>query len=162
MASTNFKIVANVRVQDRGSERVIRNLQKRPRSLKVGVLAPDADVQYTGEQGPTTVGEAAFFNEFGTVNIPPRSWLRAWVDGNRKRLANEQLRAYQQIVFPPFRNEVQTLNALGEKYVDEITGRIDAGIPPKNADFTIAKKGFDHPLIDSGLFIKSITHRVEE
>lgn len=156
------KVVTRVRVVDKGAKALIAKMRaNRFRDLKVGILAPDADVQYTGDQGPTTIGEAAFFNEFGTESIPARSWLRSWVDGTITVLRVEQLKAYQSILLRG-KNEKTTLAAMGERYADQITGRIDAKIPPPNADRTIEKKGFDHPLIDSGLFIDRVSSEVTD
>lgn len=42
----------------------------------------------------------------------------------------------------------------------DVRATIDAGVPPSNAPSTVAKKGFNHPLIETGAYRDSIVGEV--
>lgn len=54
------------------------------------------------------------------------------------------------------------LDRMGLKVQKRILQKIDNRISPGNAPSTIEKKGFDHPLVDSGNLYSSITYTVND
>jgi len=115
-------------------------------------------VQDTGEtydDAITTVAEVAFFNEFGTSTIPERSFIRSTIDENRSELDQLTFRLLDQIIA----NKLDTkkaLDKLGFKIQQLIRKKILDLNDPANAPSTIARKGFNNPLVDSRRLWRSI------
>lgn len=106
-----------------------------------------------------TVLEIAIYNEFGTEDIPERSFLREWVDINKDKI-NKAYKVMMKAVAEGQYTRPQALNILGLKFVGEIQKRMSGSIPPPNAPSTVAKKGSAVTLIDTGQLRSSITHEV--
>lgn len=102
-----------------------------------------------------TVGELAAIHEF-----TGRSWLRGWVD-EREAFISETLRHHM-------RRGLQRDNMAGEleiakdKLVQDLKQRILDKIQPPLAPATIARKGHDVPLIDTGTLFRTIAGFVDE
>lgn len=131
--------------------------------IEVGVLEKDGAQVHkstTGEE-PVTVIQVAAWHEFGTEDIPARSFLRAYVDENQARL-RAMLSALAVSVATGKRTKADALEILGAKMVGEIQARIAAGIDPPLSPATIARKGSSVPLIDTGQLRSSISFRVRE
>lgn len=111
-----------------------------------------------GKRGSKLVKIAAA-NEFGTRKIPARSFLRATVDLNvgKYTLLLEQVADKLILGIPPD----QAVGIVGAVAVGDIQRRIRDRIAPPNAAYTIAKKGSDVPLIDTGRLRQSIDYTVE-
>jgi len=54
----------------------------------------------------------------------------------------------------------QALDEIGKLVGELMKKRILGRIPPPNAPLTIARKGFDHPLIETTQMINDIKHRI--
>jgi hypothetical protein len=117
-----------------------------------------------GQEGPVTIDRPdilsiATWNEFGTRRIPERSFLRATADQNAKkyeRLLEAAVERMVDGVHPQL-----AFGLVGEVAVGDVQRRIKARIPPPNAPSTIASKGSDVPLIDTGRLRQSIDYKVE-
>jgi phage gpG-like protein len=155
---------------DRGFKEVRRKfaaLNVKP-YVKIGVQGTEAEARKearTPEGGNSlqgiTVVEVATFHEFGTSNVPQRSFLRDTID--------EKQRSYMRIaqvlsgeIIDGKRDPIQALNLLGEKIKTDVVQRITDGIPPELAPETIERKGSDVPLIDTGQLRQSISYAVEK
>lgn len=98
-------------------------------------------------------------NEFGTLTIPERSFLRSTVEKHRLK--------YQRLVQVALRKTVEQgidpevlLKVIGRQVVTDIREMmLDIQTPP-NAPSTIAQKGFNDPLIDSGALARGISTRI--
>jgi len=121
----------------------------------------------------TTIGEIAFYNEFGAtgagrsrnVTIPERSFIRSTFDENKRDLARDRDGLVKQIL--QRKVTVKTaLRTLGFKLQQLIKNKINDGVPPPNEPSTNAKKmrgslrGPGATLIDSGTLLGAITYRV--
>lgn len=53
--------------------------------VEIGILAIDKSL--TGEDGKTTILEYAIYNEFGTIDIPARPFMRNALDSNRNSIS---------------------------------------------------------------------------
>lgn len=108
--------------------------------------------------GPTLhVAQTAFWNEFGTSRAPARPFFRQmiaeelgdWGDDLAKLLkANE------------FDTEV-AFGLMGTSIKDALTDKI-ASWPGDNAPSTIARKGFNHGLVDKGIMQRATDYEVLE
>lgn len=151
----------HVAIKDRGYRRLMRDVSKvykTPPYVEVGVFGPAA--QADGGDG-LTVGEIADVHEFGRGNNPERSWLRAYVDGNRHRI-DAMIRRVAEAVVQRKMTAEQGFELLGLQMVGEIKARIQSGISPALSAAYAKRKGADKstPLIRTGQFIGSIVSQV--
>ena len=124
---------------------------------KVGIQGPQAEKVGKREGGPTNV-ELGTIHEFGapSVGIPARPFLRPVADERmphwRTRLREEAEAAIAGRVDPR-----RALVTVGEEFRTAVIDRIKAHIDPPLAESTIARKGEDVPLIDTGSLVGSIS-----
>lgn len=126
--------------------------------VTVGIHAEEGGAQHPSEGGET-VAEIASLHELGApkLNIPERSFVRAWVDENEPR-ARQVLAQLLQRNYPNTERAYQQFALWAEA---DVKARIDRGLTPANSEFTIAQKGSDKPLIDQGILKASIKGKVE-
>lgn len=105
----------------------------------------------------TKVAEVAFINEYGDPlhNIPARPFMRQTISKNKSDWIKN---IYSSI--SSGKDISQSLSFLGEKIVGDIQDSIINFSDPPNAPYTIQKKGFNDPLVETGNMIKSVTKRV--
>lgn len=106
----------------------------------------------------TPVAAVAFWNEYGTANIPPRPFFRNTVAAHKDEWPH-QAAAILQANGGDMR---QTLALLGEGVKGQIAESIQNLHEPPNAPATVRKKGFDKPLIDRGTLWRSIGSEIAE
>lgn len=129
-------------------------------SVMVGVTNPNLNHPGKGNSRSNTVAEVAFFNEFGTARIPERSFIRSTMDEKRSEFEATRDRLLNLVVDQ--RIDVKTaLTALGFRVSQEIKAKIVRLNSPPNAPSTIAKKGFNNPLIDTRFMLNSIDFKVD-
>lgn len=145
---------------DRGAKRLAKALaQAGTPTLRVGVLSPDADVIGYDDK---SIGEVAAANELG-IGVPSRPFLRTWFDALKGMLTDDMRKAMQQALLydnsPAALRDIEwRLAILGKQYADGIRESIqtqDANLQG-NAQATIDKKGFDHPLVETGMLLEAI------
>jgi hypothetical protein len=123
--------------------------------LAVGVVGAPANYQVSKN---ATLADIATFNEYGTKTIPARSFMRSAFD--------ENVAGYQSFfvkVIPTIgrgNTGKKALSLLGLKMVSDIQRKIVAIRTPANSEATIARKGFDNPLIHTGRLRQSITFEI--
>lgn len=126
------------------------------KKLDVGIFSNASNVTYdTG----VSVLQVAIWNEFGTPTQPARSFIRAWFDEHQNDVLNWYAAEFLQVLAGQ-QTQVQALENVGKKCVQGIQNRIEIGVPPPNAASTVAKKGFDHALVESGFMRSVINYRV--
>lgn len=117
--------------------------------LKVGFF-PSAKYE-TGVQ----VAQLAFWQEFGTINIPPRPFMRNAIAQNKEKwgdLFSTQLKNG---------TDAETaLNAVGEIARGDVLMSLTSLSSPPLKPSTIAKKGSSNPLIDTGHLKNSLSFEV--
>lgn len=148
----------SVQDKDQGYKALLVRAQDLKRSqIAVGITEAAGDKPHG--DGQLTILDIATFHEFGTGNIPERSFLRAWFDENQEQ-AKEWVERVTKLVVEGKLTKEKALNLLGLKFVNEIQQRMANGIPPPLAPATIARKGSATPLIDTGQLRSSITYVV--
>lgn len=123
--------------------------------LKVGIFADSGK----GKNGELIVNRA-LANEYGTSNIPERSFIRSTSDEKNQ----EWGKSIDKIVDRLLTEEVdvnQYLGLLGEKIVGDIKEKISSNMPPLNSPATIKRKGSNKTLIDTGEMRASIAYKIE-
>lgn len=129
--------------------------------LTVGIH--EAEGSQASGDGDATIAEIGYFHEYGTVDIPERSFLRDYIDENESKNNARLTKLFQKVVSSQGKFTATTaLNQFGMLAVGEIQKRISEGIPPDLSQETIDRKGSSVPLIDTGLLRSSITHKVEK
>jgi hypothetical protein len=105
----------------------------------------------------TSVATVAYKNEYGFKNIPSRPFIRTTV--------REQKAAWVELTKKGIKAGYtleHTLNLVGASMQTEIQYSITIWSDPPNAPSTVAKKGFQKPLIDTSLMRDSIKYEVVE
>lgn len=147
-----------VRDTDYGYKGLINRVfgtEKTP-TIKIGVHAKDGADDY-GDG--VTVLEVAIWNEFGTDNVPERSFIRAWFDENREKCRRAMAKMLEAVIAGKYTKE-QAVELVAQRFVGEIQRRMAAGIAPPLAPETIRRKGSDKPLIDTGQLRSSISYSI--
>ena len=133
-------------------DKLAKKLQKiketNGKSAKIGVFA---------EQGSDLVIYAGA-NEFGTKEIPERSFLRSTMDENRPRIVKFVDQQGINLIVKGQSLE-KTLSLLGLFGVRIVKEKIVKGPFVPNAPATIQKKKSSKPLIDKGRLFGSITFK---
>ena len=120
-------------------------------SVRVGVLE-----NATYPDG-TPVAMVAFWNEYGTRTSPVRAFFRTTVSENKKNWVLSV-----QNLMKMHNDPKQVMGLIGVHMQEQIVQSINTWSDPPNAPYTIAKKGFDKPLVETGLLMRSIKSEVGE
>ena len=124
--------------------------------LRVGFLEgaryPAAKAGKNGKAGaPLPVAQVAFWNEFGTTRAPARPFFRTTIAKEAAKWGDHLGKA-----LPFYRYDGEkALRAVGQEMRDDIEASIQRWSTPGNAPYTIARKGFDKPLISSAVMLRS-------
>lgn len=144
-----------VKIIDMGYEAMMSRLSTLENlEVRVGILEG-----VEGERG-LSVAELGAVNEFGSVKagVPERSFLRSGFDDAQDELWDNIVQAKDDVMMG--RTTARTAGKhLGEMMQDAVREKIGT-VGPANAPSTIARKGFDMPLIESGRLKRSISYRV--
>ena len=111
------------------------------------------------DDSSVTMAEVAFFHEFGTINAPERSFIRATVDKER----DKYFRLQERFVDALYQGKIEpkkALGVLGEQAKADIQRTIAAGVPPANAESTIKRKGSSKTLVDTGALRQAIDYEI--
>ncbi len=100
----------------------------------------------------------AIHHEFGApgAGIPARPIIRPTFEENRAHYLRSMKWSMGRILSGSRKLEPE-LERLGRKVADDVKMKIAGMSSPANAPSTIAKKGFDDPLIDSGAMMDAVT-----
>jgi hypothetical protein len=153
--------MSEVKDVDHGYQQLVKRVFafSRP-TISVGILEEDGNAPHG--KGDVTIIEVAVWQEFGTENIPARSFIRAWFDENEDKL-REELKTLMVEVVKGTRTKEQILELLGQRAVGQIQARMAESIPPPNAPSTVARKrGSTTTLIDTGVMRSAVSYRVRE
>lgn len=123
-------------------------------NIKMGF---DANARYPDG---TSVAKVAFWNEFGTPNakhpIPPRPAIREWLATYGPTWGPATAKLLKKNNY----DALTTAKQVGEGMKGQLVKTYVAFSDPPNAPATIARKGFNKPLIDTALLIRSIDYEV--
>lgn len=135
-------------------EKILAELaDKMQGSLDVGFLE---GATYPDDGMP--VAQVAFWNEYGTSRAPARPFFRTTIEEKSDEWANRLAGAAKHYDY----DASKTLGLMGETIKEDIQSSISGWTDPRNAESTIAQKGFDKPLIDTAHMLNSVDYRVNE
>lgn len=144
--------------KDKGYRKIIKASKDLKGSLvTIGVHSEEGQEVYPGSGA--TVAEVAFWNEYGTVTAPERSFIRSTIDENRSELELLTSKLLKAVIDRKMTTEV-ALNKLGFKIQTLIQKKILTLNDPPNAESTVARKGFNNPLVDSRRLWRSVAYEV--
>ena len=101
------------------------------------------------------VAQVAFWNEFGTSRAPARPFFRGMISEQQDEWGDKLGRYLKDSDF----DSNVALGAMGTDIKDALTNKI-ATWPADNAPSTIARKGFDHGLVDTGVMQRATDYEV--
>ncbi len=117
-----------------------------------------ADAQPYPEDGTATALVAAA-HEFGTSQVPERSFLRSTFDEQQKKYVKMASKLFKKAVDGKIAAE-QIAELIGLEAAADVVDKINTIQTPPNTDATILKKGSSNPLVDTGHLKQSIRHEV--
>lgn len=103
--------------------------------------------------------QRAAWNEFGTKRIPARPFMRISTESNRRKYELNFIRDARRLSVGATTIR-QVLDEAGREAAQDMKKTIDNFVPPRNAASTVRKKGFDHPLIETGEMKDAITYKL--
>lgn len=148
----------------------LRELRERLANMphvKVGLLASRGALAQNLDG--TTMLEIGAIHEYGAprAGIPERSWLRSTFTGDRLAALKEKIRKLAKLIIKgearpavvQFAHEI-----LGQWAAEQVKQNIRTGppIPPPLSPITIARKGSDRPLVDTGRLVNTISYEVSK
>lgn len=140
-------------------ERILKELEdpSGPRWAAAGVLGGA-----TNEDG-VSVAEYAAYNEYGTSEIPRRSFLRTTMADNAEKYASLLKGALGGLASSGNAEPVgMALTAVGREMETDVIEKIKSNVPPPNAPATKARKearpggGYSGTLFDTGTMLGSV------
>lgn len=145
----------------------IINLLSRNRlpSVKVGILANTN--QRSGDT--QTNAQIGFKNEFGDFSSTPKIPERSFIRMPLKLYFNDRMQEKKSLTAKEFEKALDTgkieefarkVGLVAEEVIQEAFETRGWGKWPKNAPLTVALKGSDSPLIDTGQLRRAITSKV--
>ena len=124
--------------------------------LRVGFLE---GARYPAKKkgGALHVAQVAFWNEFGTTRIPSRPFFRSTIQKQSPTWGDRLGKAVKATNY----DGQKALALLGQSMRDDVESSIAQWAAPGNAPSTIARKGFDKPLVDTGTMQRAVDYEVK-
>ncbi|MDR2484262.1 MAG: hypothetical protein LBD55_02570 [Treponema sp.] len=122
-------------------------------------------VEGSGSQDGVAIAQYAAWNEYGVPGkkklwaIPPRPFIRGWVENNSEQIKATQERLFKRVSAGKMDAET-AIKRLGEFARSGIKRYIREGNFTPNADTTIERKGSSQPLIDTGAMRNSVSYEI--
>ena len=107
-----------------------------------------------------SIAEYGAYNEFGTENIPERSFMRSTFDEKKSDINADMARRYDQVKTGKI-GVHRALSLIGLKHAQDIQDKIGSNISPANSESTIARKKSTKTLIDTSAMRQSIRQVVK-
>lgn len=140
----------------RGGGKFKRMLEQMAERGDLGARVQVGIIEQATYKDGQSVAQVAAWNEFGTTHIPSRPFFRQTIAQNKSQWAKHAasvLKAHHYDV--PL-----ALGLMGEVVKGQLIDTIQNFNQPPNAASTVAKKGFNKPLIDTGTLWRSIDYQV--
>ncbi len=123
-------------------------------SAKVNVGVIEEATYPTGE----SVAQVAFWNEYGTATAPARPFFRKTINDNK----SAWIQSVGNLMKIHGGDTEKVMSLMGEHIKGQITQSILTWTDPPNSAYTVAKKGFNKPLVDTAQMSRSISYEVVE
>lgn len=134
-----------------------RFLSGKPQRIDVsGKGQAEFENQYASGKAGLSVAQVAFWNEFGTIRAPARPFFRTMIESKSPRWGIALGAALRKTDY----NARNALAIMGEGIVGQLRQSIRDWSSPPNSPRTVAIKGFNKPLIDSAVMLRSADYQV--
>lgn len=120
-------------------------------SVEIGFMA---DATYPDGK---SVALIAALNEFGHENVPPRPFFRGMIQDKSPEWPD----AISGLLTANDYDATKTLEQTGVAIQGQLQEAITVYVGPPLAQSTIDRKGHDKQLIETGVMLRSVTHRVK-
>lgn len=120
--------------------------------VNVGVI--EQATYPTGE----SVAQVAFWNEYGTATAPSRPFFRQTINDNK----SDWVASVGNLMKLHNGDTQKVMGLMGQHIQGQITQSITTWTTPPNSAYTVAMKGFQKPLVDTGQLSRSISYEVKE
>jgi hypothetical protein len=136
----------------------LKNKINSSNDLEVAVgIHEDAGLNENGED----ILQYAIWNHFGTESIPERPFVT--LSSDRHKNWEKQIKKAFENFLDQKTSLKEEASKVGEIAVKDMKSIIEnKEVPPPNAELTAKRKGFNHPLIETGALIKSIKYKIDE
>ena len=142
--------------RDLGFNRIMRDLQKLDGMEVVAGMLKDSGKASNG----ASYVDIATWNEYGTKHIPSRPFIRISADTNKQAWAKMAQQCVNAVIDGDSpRDAAQVIGHRMVEDIREVFG--DTSKLKANAPSTIAKKGRNEPLVDSGEMRRRVNFRIE-
>ena len=121
-------------------------------SLSVGVMDGATNVESSAQ-----VADYSIYNEYGTKRIPARPAMRTTLDINADRYVDGLGTLLMSGMDPE-----TAMDTLAQQMEGDIKKMIAEWQQPPNAPATVARKGYNAPLKETGAYEHAITSRVDK
>ena len=148
--------MAGVIDRDLGFNRIMRDLQKLDGMEVVAGMLRDSGKASNG----ASYVDIATWNEYGTRRIPSRPFIRISADTNKQAWAKMAQQCVNDVIDGD--SPIEAAKVVGHRMVEDIRKVFgDTSKLKANAPSTIAKKGRNEPLVDSGEMRRRVNFRIE-
>lgn len=141
-------------------QRFFKEIEKL-KKMKVRVGYQQGKDFYDEDGKKVDVLDVAMFNELGTARTPSRPFMRKSVDDNADKITSF-CKSRLKGIADGSKNAETVLKEIGAMQVGLIQKTIKDGDFVPNAPSTIAKKGSDKPLIDTGQMRQSVHYVITD
>jgi hypothetical protein len=124
--------------------------------LRVGFLESATYPAPEGGGKSLPVAQVAFWNEFGTIRTPSRPFFRDMIEKKSPRWGVSLGNLLRKTNY----DAEKALALMGEGISGQLRQSITNWSSPPNSPRTVARKGFNKPLIDSALMLRSVAYQV--
>ena len=154
---------ATAKTTVRGQDKVKKRFKDASELIKAYVTIGLHDPGKRYPDGGPEVFDVMMWNEFGTRNIPQRSFLRSTIAENEALIDSWRMEALENILEKNWSIK-KALGEMGQKIVLLIQKKIRSNVPPPLADSTKKRKQRENKppvtLIDTGLMLAQVTYKV--
>ena len=141
---------------------MVNSLEKKLNELFKNLESKTVEVGFL-EGNPTyedglNVATVAYINEHGNDLIPPRPFMSLSVHEQKENIGPQIAKDLKANGY----DSSSALAVTGKNFQEEIQLNIVEWEYPENADYTVEKKGFNDPLIETGLMFDSVDFKVRK
>lgn len=124
--------------------------------VNVGFFETETYPAGKSDGAPIPVAQAAFWNEYGTTTAPERHFVRSMIEKRSPRWGVALGNALRKTDYDAH----MSLSIMGEMMQGQMRKSIQEWTDPPNADSTVARKGFNKPLIETGQMLRAVDYQV--
>lgn len=156
-----MRVKVRITSKDRGFDALLKRLAKENTKARLGVGMHADTFASPHPVHAATYGEIGSANEFGTGTAPPRAFIRQWFDFHFLALAKALKAAAEDVVSGKYVDLTAALRDLGLTLSDDMRQYLLSKPFTPNAPYTVKKKGFDFPLVETGGLVDALRAEVD-